>query len=82
MDTLDVSRTEPKTCTLRLAAERRVEPCSTERCAFWEPGGAVVEGSCVVERLGVDVRRPEVVDLDDPDVRLALLVQLVTLKWA
>jgi hypothetical protein len=56
---LDVSRTVPKTCTLRLAAERRVEPCSTERCAFWEPGGAVVEGSCVVERLGVDVRRPD-----------------------
>jgi hypothetical protein len=24
----------------------------------------------------------EVIDLDDPDVRLALLAQLVTLKWA
>jgi hypothetical protein len=51
--------TELQTCTLRLVAEGRVEPCSRGRCAFWEPGGAVVEGSCLIERLGVDVRRSD-----------------------
>ena len=54
-----MSRIEPKTCTLRLVAQDRPEPCPRERCAFWEPGGAVVEGECLVERLGVDVRRPD-----------------------
>jgi hypothetical protein len=48
-----------KECTLRLAADGVKEPCPRERCAFWEPGGAVLEGSCLIERLGVDVRRPD-----------------------
>jgi hypothetical protein len=30
-----------------------------ELCGFWEQGGAVVAGACVIERLGVDVRRPD-----------------------
>jgi hypothetical protein len=51
--------TEFRNCTLRLAAEGTIEACPRERCAFWEPGGAVLEGSCLVERLGVDVRRPD-----------------------
>jgi hypothetical protein len=42
-------------CTLHLA-QGVVEPCTGERCAFWEPGGAVVPGSCLIERLGVDVQ--------------------------
>ena len=46
---------EAKNCTLRLAAERRVEACPREACAFWEPGGAVVEGDCLIARLGVDL---------------------------
>ena len=54
-----MSQIEPKTCTLRLVAQNRTEPCLREQCVFWEPGGAVVEGNCVVERLGVDVRRPD-----------------------
>ncbi len=54
-----MSQIEPKTCTLRLVAQDRTEPCTRERCAFWEPGGAVVEGDCLVKRLGVDVRRPD-----------------------
>lgn len=54
-----MSQIEPRTCTLRLAAAGRTEPCPGERCAFWEPGGAVIEGRCVIERLGLDVRRPE-----------------------
>jgi len=54
-----VSQTEPKTCMLRLVAQDRSEVCPRERCAFWEPGGAVLEGTCLVERLGVDLRAPD-----------------------
>jgi hypothetical protein len=54
-----MSQTEPDSCMLRLAADGTTEPCPQERCAFWEPGGAVLQGSCLIERLGVDVRRPE-----------------------
>jgi len=50
-----MSQIEPETCTLRLVAQGRVEPCPHERCAFWEPGGAVVEGTCLIERLDVDL---------------------------
>jgi hypothetical protein len=50
-----MNQIEPKSCTLRLAAEGRDERCPRERCAFWEPGGAVVGGSCLIERLGVDL---------------------------
>lgn len=54
-----MSQIEPKRCTLRLASGV-VEYCPQQRCAFWEEGGAVVEGGCVIERLGPDVRKPEV----------------------
>lgn len=54
-----MSRIEPIRCTLRLATGV-VEFCPQQRCAFWEEGGAVVEGGCVIERLGLDVRRPDV----------------------
>ncbi len=37
-------------CRLQYAAGR-VEACPEERCPFWEPGGAVIEGRCVFERL-------------------------------
>ncbi len=46
-------------CTLHLA-QGVVESCIGERCAFWEPGGAVAPGGCLIERLGVDVRRSDV----------------------
>jgi hypothetical protein len=52
-----MSQIEPS-CTLHLA-QAVVEPCTGERCAFWEPGGAVVPGGCLIERLGVDVRRSD-----------------------
>jgi hypothetical protein len=45
-------------CMLHLA-QGVVESCAGERCAFWEPGGAVVPGGCFIERLGVDVRRSD-----------------------
>jgi hypothetical protein len=50
---------QPKTCSLRLAAFREIELCPENRCAFWESGGAVLQGNCLVERLGIDVRDPE-----------------------
>jgi hypothetical protein len=53
-----MSQMEPKTCTLRLAADNQSEQCPRDRCAFWEPGGAVVEGACLIERLGVDLANP------------------------
>jgi len=51
-----MSQIHPQECTLRLVAEGRAEPCPRERCSFWEPGGAVVQGNCLIKRLGVDVR--------------------------
>ena len=49
---------KPKACSLRLVAEGAVEACPREACAFWQPGGAVVDGTCTIERLGVDLRTP------------------------
>jgi len=52
-----MSQIDRTNCTLRLVAQAQAEPCSRERCAFWEPGGAVVEEGCLLNRLGVDVHR-------------------------
>jgi hypothetical protein len=57
-----VTTNEPKACRLHLAARGCAESCPGERCAFWEPGGAVVGGSCVLERLAVDLERPRLAD--------------------
>jgi hypothetical protein len=46
---------EPLRCHLELAVGR-VAACPAERCAFWEPGGAALPGSCAVERLALDAR--------------------------
>ena len=54
-----MSKIELQSCTLRLAADGRTEPCTRERCAFWEPGGAVLAGGCLIERLGIDVHGPD-----------------------
>jgi hypothetical protein len=54
-----MSQIESESCQLRLAADGATEPCSRERCAFWEPGGAVLEGGCLMERLCVDVHRSD-----------------------
>jgi hypothetical protein len=51
-----MSQVEPKSCVLRKAAQGRVEICPGQSCAFWEPGGAVVPGDCLIERLGIDLR--------------------------
>lgn len=54
-----MNQIESKPCTLRLSTGV-VETCPQERCAFWEPGGAVVEGGCAIERLGVCILGPDV----------------------
>jgi len=54
-----MSQIESADCTLHLAASGEVVACTHERCAFWEPGGAVARSGCLVERLGVDVRRAD-----------------------
>jgi hypothetical protein len=54
-----MNRLEPRHCTVRFAARRETEVCPEDRCAFWEAGGAVLEGRCLVERLGIDVRDSE-----------------------
>jgi hypothetical protein len=54
-----VTGTDQENCTLRLIAEEMIEACPRERCAFWECGSRAVEAHCFIERLGVDVRRPD-----------------------
>ena len=58
LDTGAMNQTESENCMLRLAARGKTESCPHERCSFWEPGAAVVQGGCLIERLGVDVRLP------------------------
>ena len=54
-----MSQIEPKRCALRLATGV-METCRQQRCSFWEPGGAVVEGGCAIERLGLHIFGPDV----------------------
>jgi hypothetical protein len=54
-----MSQSCPKLCMLRLTAVGEVEVCPEDQCAFWEPGGAVIEGNCLVERLAVDLHDKE-----------------------
>jgi len=54
-----MSQPEPKHCTLKLVARDEVEVCPEDRCVFWESGGAVLKGTCLVERLGIDLRDTE-----------------------
>ena len=50
---------ETHSCRLRFAADGTVELCAHDECAFWEPGGAVLSGRCVLDRLGTDLRRAD-----------------------
>jgi hypothetical protein len=54
-----VNQIEQKHCVLR-AEMGASEFCTQARCAFWEPGGAVVEGGCAIERLGFYFLGPDV----------------------
>ncbi len=55
-----MSQIETDYCRLRLAAQEKLELCPRDLCAFWEPGGAVLPGGCILDRLGTDIRRREV----------------------
>jgi len=57
-----MNQSDVKQCSLRLAARGESEACPKDRCAFWERGGAVLEGDCLIERLGVDVRDRELAE--------------------
>jgi hypothetical protein len=50
-----VSQIDPKLCGLYAVADGTERPCTREACAFWEHGGAVVPGDCLIERLGIDL---------------------------
>jgi hypothetical protein len=50
-----------KRCGLHAANGSHVA-CTRETCAFWEPGGAVLDGDCLVKRLHVDLRQPGLAD--------------------
>jgi hypothetical protein len=45
-------------CTLSVVAGDD-EVCPRGWCAFWEHGGAVVEGGCAIERLGTRIDDPQ-----------------------
>ena len=49
-----MTETEP---TAPFGSPRRSSDCPANG-SFWEPGGAVVEGVCLLERLDVDLTRP------------------------
>lgn len=57
-----MSKLDPDHCALRLVAQGKLEVCPKERCAFWEAGGAVLDGNCLVDRLGVEVRDRELAE--------------------
>src|SRR4051794_34336913 len=42
-------------CRLHAAAGR-AEECPAESCAFWEPGGVVLDGRCAFEQLDMSGR--------------------------
>ena len=82
MDTESVSQIEPKRCTLRLAMGV-IEACPGERCAFWEPGGAVVEGGCLIERQGVDVRQADLAEYEiRPRPRRCIVSSRIASDWS
>lgn len=54
---------KPSRCLLQ-ASVGKDEDCPGPACAFWEDGGAVAEGGCAIERLGLPTslelsRRPD-----------------------
>jgi hypothetical protein len=47
-------------CTIRLVAENKTEACPRDRCLFWEAATRSTDGTCLLERLGMEVKRPDV----------------------
>ncbi len=48
---------EPRLCRLHVTLGR-IEACPEEACAFWEPGGVVLDGRCAFEQIDI-AGRPE-----------------------
>jgi hypothetical protein len=53
-----MNHVETKACRLWTVARGTSSPCPRGRCAFWEPGGAVIEAGCSLERLCIDLAQP------------------------
>jgi hypothetical protein len=54
-----MTRNDTQICRLAFVAEGEAELCLRDACAFWEPGGAVLPGGCIIDRLGTDIRRDD-----------------------
>jgi hypothetical protein len=54
-----VNQNDSSICRLVLVAEGESEICLRDACAFWEPGGAVLPGGCIIDRLGTDIRQDD-----------------------
>lgn len=50
------SALDPRLCRLK-AELGHAETCPEGRCAFWEPGGAVLDGRCALEGIDLTGRR-------------------------
>jgi hypothetical protein len=48
--TMSAAAGEPRLCRLERAVGVDAA-CPEERCPFWEPGGAVLDGRCVFDRV-------------------------------
>ena len=48
-------------CRIKLAVDE-VEACPQGACPFWEHGGAVVESGCGLERLQLELDRPDLAE--------------------
>ena len=47
-----MEKPETRLCTLAKTVGRS-ESCPKDACPFWEPGGAVLNGRCAFEELGI-----------------------------
>ena len=52
---------EAKTCHLHLTLGH-VEACPGGACPFWEHGGTALPAGCELERLGIDLGRPDLAE--------------------
>ncbi|HEU0304696.1 MAG TPA: hypothetical protein VFR32_08945 [Gaiellaceae bacterium] len=50
-----------KLCRIKLTLDV-AEPCPEGACPFWEHGGAVVDSGCGLERLQLDLHRPDLAE--------------------
>ena len=48
-----------KLCTIQVAVGG-VEACPEAACPLWEEGGAALDAACGLERLGLELERPDV----------------------